>query len=615
MRGVEEKGRLHGRMHGGLSVKEKIRFTKTMAFNLALLVSVSLIVFCAVTLFLQARRSRAMYSYEATDRKVKIAVALQQTLKDFAVSGDVQAMEPVLTDFMARNHDIAQLCVTGPQGVLITSASPRRCPEISKKTKKSFLKSFSTKTRRIERIAPSSTIPTGLLEVRIPLSPGNEKYGETILWFYDLDAVGDERLRKIVDLEGYIAANVKSLLSLFRYEEIDRLAAYLTREDTNIRYVIVTDGALRVISHTDAKMKFKRLKDPESMAAEKTGPYHPIVIQSIGKGANEIMDVAMGLFDGAKRVGGIRIGYSLRSQYIHNLHSGMSIAAAIAVLIGAVLLISVVLGHRISAPVRELSSAALRIGKGDLEAKTKYKTGGDEIRMLCDSFNLMVAGLKERDFVKDTFSRYVTKQVAEEILKDPSRVTTGGKKQEVTVLFSDIRGFTTYSENHTPEEVVFHLNEYLSEMVDVIFKFEGTLDKYIGDAIMAVFGSPLTHPDDPMRAVKTALEMQDRLNKLNDKWKEEGREALKIGIGINTGEVIVGNIGDVRRMEYTVIGDNVNLASRIEGLTKNFNCPIIISQSTYGKVRDRVIVRALDTVVVKGKEQAVDIYELIGLRD
>ncbi|HOX28550.1 MAG TPA: adenylate/guanylate cyclase domain-containing protein, partial [bacterium] len=207
--------------------------------------------------------------------------------------------------------------------------------------------------------------------------------------------------------------------------------------------------------------------------------------------------------------------------------------------------------------------------------------------------------------------RYVTKQVADEIIRNPNAVSLGGKKQMVTVLFSDIRGFTVFSEKYAPEEVVARLNEYLSAMVDVIFENEGTLDKFIGDAVMAVFGSPIAHDDDPLRAVKTALDMQRRLNGLNEKWTSEGREPLVIGIGINTGEVIAGNIGDMRRMEYTVIGDNVNLASHIEGLTKNFNCPILMSASTYELVKDKVVAKNLGSVSMKGKLREVEIYELL----
>ena len=226
----------------------------------------------------------------------------------------------------------------------------------------------------------------------------------------------------------------------------------------------------------------------------------------------------------------------------------------------------------------------------------------------------MINGLRERDLVKDTFSRYVTNQVAEELLRNPETISPGGKNREVTIVFTDIRDFTAFSEKHTPEEVISQLNEYLSVMIDVIFEYEGTLDKFIGDAIMAVWGAPLCHDDDAFRAVRAALQMQKKLGELNEKWKSEGKEALKIGIGINTGTAIAGNIGNLRRMEYTVIGNSVNMASRIEGLTKEYKIPIIISESTYQRVHEHVTVIKLESVKIRGKSESVPLYGIVDLK-
>jgi len=170
------------------------------------------------------------------------------------------------------------------------------------------------------------------------------------------------------------------------------------------------------------------------------------------------------------------------------------------------------------------------------------------------------------------------------------------------------------SEKMKPEEVVHILNEYFSAMIEIIFKYEGTLDKFIGDAIMAVFGAPVAHPDDPQRALRTAVEMREELKKLQEKWKGEGRPAFDIGIGINTGEVVAGNIGSSERMDYTVIGDNVNLASRLESLNKEHQTHILISEDTYQKVKDVAKVRPIEPVKVKGKEKEVMIYEVEGLK-
>ncbi len=221
---------------------------------------------------------------------------------------------------------------------------------------------------------------------------------------------------------------------------------------------------------------------------------------------------------------------------------------------------------------------------------------------------------RKKKEIKSMFQRYVTQEVVNELIDNPEALALGGKRKEVTILFSDIRGFTSMSEKMKPEEVVHILNEYFSAMIEIIFKYEGTLDKFIGDAIMAVFGAPVAHPDDPQRALRTAVEMREELKKLQEKWKGEGRPAFDIGIGINTGEVVAGNIGSSERMDYTVIGDNVNLASRLESLNKEHQTHILISEDTYQKVKDVAKVRPIEPVKVKGKEKEVMIYEVEGLK-
>ncbi|MFC1624213.1 CHASE2 domain-containing protein [Candidatus Omnitrophota bacterium] len=223
---------------------------------------------------------------------------------------------------------------------------------------------------------------------------------------------------------------------------------------------------------------------------------------------------------------------------------------------------------------------------------------------------------KEKRWIRNAFGHYVSKNVMEEILKDPSKLKLGGERKDLSVLFSDIRGFTTYSEKHQPEEVVNILNEYLDEMTKVILKHNGTLDKYVGDEIMAVFGAPAAtiETDHAERAVATALDMLKRLKELQEKWKTEGKEPLDIGVGINTGPMIVGNIGSTERMDYTVIGDAVNLGARIEALTRDYNNHLIISEFTYAYVKDMVEAKALDAVKVKGKEEPVMMYEVLSLK-
>jgi len=224
---------------------------------------------------------------------------------------------------------------------------------------------------------------------------------------------------------------------------------------------------------------------------------------------------------------------------------------------------------------------------------------------------------KEKAWIKKAFSHYMAPDVMNELLKDPSKLRLGGERRVLTVLFSDIKSFTSYSEKRKPEEVVKILNEYLDVMTRVIFENKGTLDKYVGDEIMAIFGAPRYEPPEvsAKRAVKTAVDMMEKLAFLQDKWAQEGYEALDIGIGINTGEMVVGNMGSSLVMDYTVIGDAVNLGARIEALTRKYNNNIIISEFTYQYVKDMVEVNPLEPIKVKGKDIPVMMYEVVRLKE
>jgi adenylate cyclase len=218
---------------------------------------------------------------------------------------------------------------------------------------------------------------------------------------------------------------------------------------------------------------------------------------------------------------------------------------------------------------------------------------------------------REKKKVRNAFQYYLTASVITEMLKDPTKLKLGGDKKQLTALFSDIRGFTTISEQLTPEELVHLLNEYLTAMTDIVFKYDGLLDKYMGDAIMAVFGAPLDQPDHALRACRTALEMLQTLQKLQAKWSAEGKPFMNIGVGINTGDMVVGNMGSQMRFDYTVMGDSVNLASRLEGINKEYGTNIVISEFTYAIVKEELYCRELDAVRVKGKKLPVKIYELM----
>ncbi|TAK03459.1 MAG: adenylate/guanylate cyclase domain-containing protein [Candidatus Manganitrophaceae bacterium] len=220
---------------------------------------------------------------------------------------------------------------------------------------------------------------------------------------------------------------------------------------------------------------------------------------------------------------------------------------------------------------------------------------------------------KQRQMIEGLFTRYVAPEVVRDLIDRPDQVQLGGVRKELTVLFSDIRGFTTLSERLPPEAVVAQLNEYLSAMVEVIFAHRGCLDKYIGDAIMAFWGAPVDDPHHAEQACRAALEMAEVLKRLQEKWRSEGKPILEIGIGINTGEMVIGNIGSERRMDYTVIGDHVNLASRLEGLNKEFGTRILISRATCERAEAVIKTRKIGSVKVKGKTDEVEIYALEGI--
>jgi adenylate cyclase len=226
---------------------------------------------------------------------------------------------------------------------------------------------------------------------------------------------------------------------------------------------------------------------------------------------------------------------------------------------------------------------------------------------------VVMEDISDEKRLKSTMYRYMTQELAEELLKlDDAKL--GGDRKEVSILFSDIRGYTTLTENLEAEEVVSMLNEYFESMVEAVFKHKGTLDKYIGDAIMAVFGSPLPLQEHAWMAVLTSLEMRQRLKEFNHQRHAVNKPRIDIGIGINSDTVISGNIGSSKRMEFTAIGDGVNLGSRLESVSKHYACDIILSDNTYKPCQDKIWARELDYIRVKGRNEPVAIYELVGLR-
>ena len=279
-----------------------------------------------------------------------------------------------------------------------------------------------------------------------------------------------------------------------------------------------------------------------------------------------------------------------------------------SILLAAVLAIpaALVISRKTSKPLIELQAAVNRIGAGDFDTPLAV-VSQDEFGQVAEAVNAMAKGLKERDRVKSTFAHYVSQQVMDSILKSDRGIQLSGDRRRITVLFCDIRGFSTMSEKLSPEKVVQLLNEYFESMVEVVFRNNGTLDKFLGDGMMVIFGAPEDDVYQEEHALKTAIEMQGEIARLRERWKEEGID-IHSGVGIHSGPAVVGNIGSSRRMDYTAIGDTVNLASRLESATKELGVGILVSEHTYQATRTTFRFREMGSIHVKGRTEAVMTY-------
>ncbi|MFA6471935.1 MAG: adenylate/guanylate cyclase domain-containing protein, partial [Candidatus Latescibacterota bacterium] len=218
---------------------------------------------------------------------------------------------------------------------------------------------------------------------------------------------------------------------------------------------------------------------------------------------------------------------------------------------------------------------------------------------------------RQKAVIRGAFAHYVPGKVVGELLKNPGMLKLGGEERVMTVIFSDVAGFTTISEGLTPTQLVELLNEYLTAMTDIILGYDGIIDKYEGDAIMAEFGAPLSDDEHALKACYAAIDMQEKLIEMRAKWKKEGRAELKARIGINSGPMVIGNMGSREIFDYTVMGDNVNLSSRLEGANKVYGTYIMCSEATRQMVENSIITRELDLIRVKGKKSGVRIFEVL----
>lgn len=379
-----------------------------------------------------------------------------------------------------------------------------------------------------------------------------------------------------------------------------------------IQYAIIVDPKGKVRAADDVSRVGKDfLPFPDSIVVEQSIEYQ---VSRHHSGKQAVLDLEVPIVTLAEqplRLATIHLGLSeeLIARQIATMRNRMGLVALIGFILGGVA--AFILAGIAVRPIHLLVHAVKAVGEGNFEQHITPRRN-DEIGTLTTAFNDMAISLREKEYIKNTFERYVSKPLAEQILKHKNELQLGGEEREVTVLFCDIRRFTAIAEQLPPTEVVQLLNDFFTRMIDIVTRHQGMVDKLMGDSVMALFGAPLTLGDEPMQAVRCALEMQLSVESFNDERKHLGQPPLQMGIGINTGLVVAGNIGSAMRMEYTVIGDNVNIAARLQGMAQQGE--ILISEATYDKVSDHISACKLDTIALKGKSRQIDVFRIDKLK-
>ena len=295
---------------------------------------------------------------------------------------------------------------------------------------------------------------------------------------------------------------------------------------------------------------------------------------------------------------------------VYRLHRANFLLSLVG--IGLLALLSVLVARSIARPLKQMAMATKKIAVGDLNIELDAVHRTDEVGVLAQSFTQMADGLKERDFIRDAFGRYVTQEVVNRLLKSHDGLKLGGEIREISMMMSDIRGFTALTANMKPEDIITLLNRYLGEMVDILLDFRGIIDEIIGDGILSFFGAPEPLEDHPERAVACALKMQQAMAEINTRNMVDGLPRLEMGIAVNTGSVVVGNIGSDKRVKYGAVGPDVNFTGRMESFSVGGQ--VLVSQSTYERLSSILVVKNILEVEMKGFEHKVKLYDVIGIR-
>lgn len=384
-------------------------------------------------------------------------------------------------------------------------------------------------------------------------------------------------------------------------------------DNRGVVYGMAVDKDGRIRAHNDVNLSGKPYMEPSGASVFRTGKDY--LIKSYMGESERIYDISIPVFSigATEEIGRVHLGLSEKTAKETVERAGRYIIylSAFGLVIGG--LGAFILATVMVKPIKLLVSGVRAIGEGRFQQRLDIRRR-DEIGELTSAFNDMAKGLEEREFIRNTFQKFVHKDIADELLKNPDKVKVGGERKKVTVLFTDIRGFTPLAENMPPEEVVALLNRHFSSMLPIINRNGGVLDKFMGDAMMVTFGTPFPKDDDALRAVKTGIMMREMRRALNEVRGKEGKVPIHMGIGINTGYVVAGNIGSEERMEYTVFGDVVNIAARIEGLSREED--VVITEDTYKEIMDSVAVsEQREEVSLKGKSRPVTIYRVLNIKE
>lgn len=377
--------------------------------------------------------------------------------------------------------------------------------------------------------------------------------------------------------------------------------------DEDVSYAILVDDDGKIVAHGDLNLVGTQVVRPKGL---KPLADQMLVQTYADPKGGHIIDFAVPMQFSKVRIGALYLGFSDRSirQTIATARqqtlwiTGLMILAGIGGAVGLAIVLT--------RPILKLAQGTKAIAAGSFDIMLPV-TSRDEIGDLTESFNEMAKSLREKEKIKRAFSSYVARQVVDEILKNPDQIVLSGERRDVTVIFCDMRGFTSLAERLPPEEVVAALKDFYTLMIDLTIKNNGIINKFLGDAVMAIFGAPKPDPDHCWQAVQTAVAMQEGVAEVRAKRLSEGKDPISIGIGISAGEAVAGSVGTEDQMEYTVIGDRVNLAARLESNAKPGQ--ILVSEETYRKVADRVAAKCLGEIMVKGREEPVTVFEISGL--